>query len=165
MRLSPAVRKLIPVTAGILIILSAFGIAMVYLVRDSISAGQRCGGQYCWGYSLNEYELRNKVQLRFWGSWGLDLRYNLPDMNVEKVNDDRWLADRAIYMNLLFRPKNDSASAGYHVRVLYDFQRGEIYLVSPLQLWRAPDYRSGNPGQNWMTDSQMDAELEALAPE
>ena len=165
MSLSPAVRKLIPITAGVLIILSGFALALVYLAKDSIAAGQRCGGQYCWGYNLDEYELRNKDRLRFWGSWGVDIGYDLPDMNIDKVNEDRWLSDRAIYLNLMLHPRNDSTSPGFHVRILYDFQRGEIYVASPLQLWRAPDYRSGNPSQNWMTDSQFDAELEALTPE
>lgn len=165
MRLSPAVRKLVPVTIGVLIVLAGFGVALVYLARESISSGQRCGGQYCWGYSLDQYDLRHKDRLRFWGSWGLDIRYDLPDMNVEKINEDRWLADRAVYLNLMFHPKNDSAAPGYHVRIVYDYQRGELYVVSPLQLWRAPDYRSGNPSANWMTDSQFDAEVEALTPE
>ncbi len=146
-------------------ILGVSGVALVNLARDGVAAGQRCGGGNCWGYSLYEYDFLNKAQLRFWGNWGLDIRYDLPNMNIEKETDDRWLSDRAIYLNLLFRPKNDSSAPGVRVRILYDFQRGELYLNSPLQLWRAPEYRRSNPGQNWMTDSQFEAELSAVSPD
>jgi hypothetical protein len=165
LRVSPQAKKLIPLTIGFLVIIAIAAVAVIHFARESVGAGQRCSGNLCWGYSLDEYDFQNRAQLRFWGTWGLDLRYTLPNMNIEKVTDDAWLGDRAIYLNLTFKPKNDSASEGSRVRVVYDFQRGELYLNSPLQLWRAPDYRSNNPGVNWMTESQFDAELAALAPE
>ena len=146
-------------------ILTASAVAVVFLARESIASGQRCEGRYCWGYKLDEYEFQNKDRLRFWGNWGLDIRYDLPLTDIQKETEDRWLGDRAVYLDLLFRPKNDSSAAPTRVRILYDFQRGELYLNAPLQLWRAPDYRSNNPGRNWMTDSQFDAQVEALSPE
>jgi len=165
MRLSPAVKKLIPVTAGLVIIIAVSAVALVYLSREGISVGERCAGRDCWGYKLEQYDFLNKARLRFWGTWGLDVSYNLPPMNIEKVTEDHWLGDRAVYLNLMFRPKNDSAALGNRVRILYDFQRGELYVSSPLQLWRAPDETSNDPGRNWMTDTQFDEQLEALTPE
>lgn len=135
------------------------------LARERVGTGQRCAGNDCWGYKLDEYDFQKGGVLRFWGTWGLDIRYKLPNMDVEKVTDDTWLGDRAVYLNLLFRPKNDSSAEGTRVRIVYDFQRGELYVNSSLQLWRVPDYRAANPRANWMTESQFDAELAALAPE
>src|SRR5581483_9782863 len=110
-------KKLIPVTAGVVVIVAAAALALVNLAREGISVGQRCAGRDCWGYSLEQYDFIDRTRLRIWGSWGLDISYELPTMNIEKVSEDRWLADRAVYLNLMFHPKNDPNSLGDRVRI------------------------------------------------
>jgi len=95
----------------------------------------------------------------------MQLEYDLPGMLVERVSEDRWLAgDRAIYLNFRLRRADDPAAAGAPLRLLYDFQRGELYINSPLQLWRAPDYQGGNPGRNWLTDGEFQSVLTSIEP-
>ena len=70
----------------------------------------------------------------------MQLEYELPKTLVEKVSEDRWLAgDRAIYLSFRLKPLDDPGATGSLLRLLYDFQRGDLYINSPLQLWRAPD--------------------------
>jgi hypothetical protein len=103
------------------------------------------------------------ARLTFWSDQGLNVGYTLPDMTIEKLSDDQWLGgDRAIYLNLLLTPPDDSAAHGTRVRILYDFQSGLLHVNSPLALWRLPDYRSGDPARNWTTGPEFDALLSAL---
>jgi len=161
--LDPRVKKLLPVTIGIVLVLAATVVSLFYLVRDTIGYGQRCDGGTCWGYRLDRYEFRRLAQLTLWTDQGLHVSYNLPDMTIEKLSDDQWLAGgRAIYLNLLLKPPDDSSAAGNRVRILYDYQAGLLYVNSSLPLWRLSDYRSGNPARNWTTESQFEALLASL---
>jgi len=67
--------------------------------------------------------------------------------------------DRAVYLNLRFKPKSDPAAPGDHVRLVYDFERGALNLASTLPLWRLPER-----GKNWMTDDEFDRLLISLEP-
>jgi len=148
------------VTIGILVVLAATLVALFYLVRDTVGYGERCDGGACWGYRLDRYEFRRLAHLNLWTDHGLNVTYTLPDMTIEKVSDDQWLSGgRAIYLNLLSKPPDNSAAEGNRVRILYDFQSGQVYVDSALPLWRLPDYASGNPARNWITDAQFDALL------
>jgi len=87
-------------------------------------------------------------------------------MQFERVNEDRWLAgDRAIYLNFRLRPLNSSGAEGEHVQVLYDFQRGELYVASALALWRGQDFLGGgNPGKHWLTDEEFQQIVKRIQP-
>ena len=148
---------------------AALGLAAVFLVlklaHSTVAFGQKCGAGNCWGYRLEQYRFSNQSVLTITGSWGMQLEYDLPRMLVERVSEDRWLAgDRAIYLNFRLRRADDPAAAGAPLRLLYDFQRGELYINSPLQLWRAPDYQGGNPGRNWLTDGEFQSVLTSIEP-
>lgn len=150
-------------TAGLVVVAAATVVSLFFLVRQTVAYGQRCAGGTCWGYRLDRYDFRGMEKLSFWSDQGLRLTYNLPDMTVEKLSDDQWFGnDRAIYLNLLLKPPEDSAAPGTRVRVLYDFQAGTLYLNSTLSLWRLPDFRSSDPGHNWMTPEQFDAVLAGM---
>jgi hypothetical protein len=63
------------------------------------------------------------------------------------------------------KPLNNPNGDGEHVQVLYDFQRGELYVASALQLWRAQDYQGGgNPGKNWLTDEEFQRVVKRIQP-
>jgi hypothetical protein len=133
--------------------------------RNTIAFGQKCAAANCWAYQLDQYRLTNATILTISGTWGLHIEYDLPRMKVERVNEDRWLAtDRAVHLNLSFKPLNDPAAPGAPVQLLYDFQRGELYVTSPLQLWRAPDNQSGNPAKNWLTETEFQSVLTRIEP-
>lgn len=95
----------------------------------------------------------------------MQLEYDLPKMAVEKASEDRWLADdRALYLTLRLKPLEDPQAPPAPLQLLYDFQRGQLYITSPLQLWRAPDYQSGNPGRNWITEAEFQSVLTKIEP-
>lgn len=138
---------------------------VLFLSRTTIGFAEKCGGGSCWGYQLDQYGFSKRTRLTISGSWGLHLEYELPRMLVERANDDRWLAtDRAIYLNLRLKPFNDPTAPGTLVKLIYDFQRGELYVTSPLQLWRAPDNQSGNPARNWLTESEFRRVVTEIEP-
>lgn len=150
-------------TVGLIVVLGVTVVSLFYLVRETVSFGQRCGGGACWGYRLDRYEFRRLSRLTFWSDRGLNLSYTLPDMTIEKLSDDQWLGgDRAIYLNLLLKPPDDSTAAGSRVRILYDFQTGLLHVDSSLALWRLPDYSSGDPARNWTTTAQFDTLLSGM---
>lgn len=138
------------------------GLAGAFAQRD-IGFAEKCSGDRCWGYELSRHLITGNATLRFWGSWGLDISYRLPAGVVERISD-HWLeTDRAIVMELRWRPKRAAtADEAAPLNVLYDFERGELMLQSPLAAWRLPDYRSGNPGKNWLSEKQFHAMTEAL---
>ena len=139
--------------------------AVLYVSRDSVGYGQKCGGSYCWGYRLDQYRVPKRTVLTLWGTWGLNVTYKLPPMRIERAAEDRWLAtDRAIYLNLWFRHDTDSAEQDQHVRIVYDFQRGVLNVSAPAQLWRVPDFRNSNPGKNWLTDEEFQRVLDTIEP-
>jgi hypothetical protein len=53
-----------------------------------------------------------------------------------------------VYLNFRLKPFNDPVEAGAPVKLVYDFQRGELYVTSPLQLWRLP-------GRRWLTEAEF----------
>jgi hypothetical protein len=151
------------VTAGLVVVLGVTVVSLFYLVRQTVGYGQRCGGGACWGYRLDRYQFRGMSRLTFWSDQGLNASYPLPDMTIEKLSEDQWLGgDRAIYLNLVLTPPNDSAAGGTRVRILYDFQSGLLHVNSTLALWRLPDYRGEDPARNWTTPAQFDALLSAV---
>ena len=153
------------VSAIVAVLVLAAAFLVYFLSRSTIAFTQKCGGGQCWGYQVDQYQVSRRTRLTIFGSWGLHLQYELPKMIVERANEDRWLAnDRAIYMNLRLKPLDDLGALGTHVQILYDYQRGEIYITSPLQLWRAPDYRSGDLGRNWMSETDFDAAVRRIEP-
>jgi hypothetical protein len=163
---TPTIRRVLWIAAAFAI-LSVVAVLLVYrFSQDAIGFGQKCAGGFCWGYQLEQQKFSKQSVLRFTGSWGLDLHYELPRMQFERVNEDRWLAnDRAIYMNFRLKPLNNSAADGEHVQVLYDFQRGELYVASALPLWRAQDFQGGgNPAKNWLTDEEFQQIVKRIQP-
>jgi hypothetical protein len=145
------------------------GLATVLLVfflsTDTLGFAQKCAGGSCWGYQLDQYTFSKRTVLTITGTWGLRLQYELPRMLIQRANEDRWLAtDRALYLNLRCKPFTDPAAAGTPLRLIYDFQRGEMYVSSPLQLWRAQESQSGEAAKNWLTEAEFQRILTRIEP-
>ena len=145
------------------------GLAGVFLSmtlrHTTLAFGQRCGGGNCWGYRLEQYSYSKQTVLTITGTWGMQLEYDLPKLQVERANEDRWLAgDRAVYLNLRLRPFNNPTAPATPLQLLYDFQRGQLYATCPLQLWRAPDFQSANPARNWLTEAEFQNALARIEP-
>jgi len=163
---TPLIRRVLWI-AAVFAILIVLAVLLFYrFSRDAIGFSQKCDGGFCWGYQLEQQSFSKQMVLRFTGSWGLDIHYTLPKMQLERVNGDRWLAnDRAIYLNFRLKPFNNLSADGEHVQILYDFQRGELYVASQLQLWRGQDFQSrGNLGKNWLTDEEFQRIVQRIEP-
>lgn len=133
--------------------------------KNAIGFGQQCSGSFCWGYRLDQARFVPKTSLTFWSASGLKLQYELPTGVIVPVNPDRWLGNgRAIYLNFRVKPSASSKEPGEHIRIVYDFQRGSLYVASELPLWRNGDPRSPAAGHNWLTDDQFDAILIQIDP-
>jgi hypothetical protein len=163
---TPFIRKVLLIAAAFAALIVVAAVLIARVSQDAIGFSQKCAGGFCWGYQLQQNKFSKEGTLRFTGSWGLDLQYPLPKMQFERVNEDRWLAnDRAIYLNFRLRPLNNSSAYAEHVQVLYDFQRGEVYVSSNLALWRAQDLSGGgNPSRNWLTDEEFQQIVRRIQP-
>jgi hypothetical protein len=163
---TPLIRRVLWIAAvfAILIVLAVF--LFYRFSRDTIGFSEKCAGGACWGYQLEQQSFSKQMVLRFTGTWGLDLDYPLPKMQLQRVNEDRWLAnDRAIYLNFRLKPLNNLSADGEHVQILYDFQRGELFVASQLQLWRGQDFQGGGtPGKNWLTDEEFQQIVKRIQP-
>jgi hypothetical protein len=156
-------RTVLLVGVGVLVILlSAVALVLAFSTQD-IDYAEKCSGGKCWGYELSRHRITGKVSLRFWGTWGLKIVYDLPPGEVELASNDRWLAaDRAILVNLRLTPAGGLPADAPQIHILYDFQRGTLALQSRLPLWRSSDYRSGRPDRNWLTEEQFRSMVDAI---
>ena len=162
--MTPLLRRVLAIAIGVAAVGLATVLLVVFLSANTLGFAQKCAGGNCWGYQLDQYSFSKRTVLTIVGSWGLRIRYELPKMQVERVNEDRWLAtDRALYLNLRCKPFGD-AGAGTPVRLIYDFQRGELYVSSALQLWRLPDSQGGDPKKNWLTQAEFQEVLTRIEP-
>jgi len=157
-------RTVVFVGAGVLAIVAAAAGLSLAFARQDVGFAEKCSGDRCWGYELSRHRISGATTLRFWGSWGLEISYPLPRGRVERMSD-HWLAtDRAIVLDLRWRAGDGPAEPYQPLHVLYDFQRGELMLQSPMAAWRLPDYRSGKPGKNWLTEEQFRAAAGRIEP-
>jgi hypothetical protein len=140
-------------------------VSFAFSSKDAVGYGQQCSGGNCWGYRLDQSRFVAQTRLTFWSSSGLNLRYSLPPGKIVPVHEDRWLDNgRAVYLNFRIQTNPKSSELGDHVRVVYDFQRGELHVSSLLPLWRNGDPRNPDPGHSWLTDNQFDIVLIQIDP-
>ncbi len=117
------------------------------------------GARY--GFKIEQKYFISKTTLKFWTSRGLNLNYELYPYTVEDVSS-RWLANnRAIYLDLRLK-FHDSVPSVAAVKVIYDFQRGAVYINSPMsfgRIWNSSDQIE----RNWMSEDDFASELSRLA--
>src|ERR1700738_3327728 len=97
---TPLIRRVLWVAAAFAILTVVAAFLVVRVSQDAIGFSQKCAGGFCWGYQLEQHKFSKQTTLKFTGTWGLDLRYPLPQAQFERVNEDRWLAKHpAIFFN------------------------------------------------------------------
>lgn len=143
------------------------GLAAVLLSKlvahNTLAFGQKCGASNCWGYRLEQYAFSKQTTLTITAIGGKQITYELPKLLVERANEDRWMAgDRAIYLNFRLKPFDDPGAEGTRFRVLYDFQRGEMYTSSTLALPHSPDDSGGAPKN--LTEAEFQRVLTGIEP-
>ena len=88
--------------------------------------------------------------------------YELPRTLLERAGEDRWLAgDRAVYLNFLATPADDPSAQGTPLRLLYDFQRGQLYINSAQH---APDSHNGDATENWLSEEEFQSAVTQIEP-
>jgi len=113
-----------------------------------------------YGFRIEERYFISKTTLQIWTSRGLNLNYELYPYTVENASS-QWLANnRAIYLDLRLK-YHDSVPSVAPVKIIYDFQRGEVYISSPMSFGRVWDagYRIE---RNWMSEDDFEKELSRL---
>jgi hypothetical protein len=132
----------------------AFGIGLITqrVILASEQSEGATGDKY--GFRIEQEYFFPKTTLKFWTSRGLNLNYELYPYTVENVSS-RWLADnRAIYLDLRVEYHDSVPSVG-PVKVIYDFQRGAVYINSPMSFGRVWD-ASDRIEKNWMSENDFD---------
>lgn len=134
----------------------AAGLAIIYFLtaRETFATSDRkdeFGANI--GYKIEQYRFRNRVLLDFKAGTRSSLECDLSPLVIDKIGEQRWLSNgRAIYLNMLVKP--DTRTAPSPARVIYDFQRGEMFVSSPVSMWRTP-----SSGNRWMSDAEFDGVL------
>ena len=133
-----------------------------FFLKSNLATGERNNSQATWGYSVDQYRFRDRMRLNLWSDSSMfsaasDATFDLNSVSVSKMVEERWIENgRAVLLNLLVKSDGKEQPA----KLIYDFQRGEMYTTSPLDLWRAP----GEPNKNLkMTEEEFQAVLNRLS--
>ena len=133
-----------------------------FFLKSNIAVGERKNDQASWGYSVDQYLFRDRMRLNLWSDSSMfsvasDATFDLNSVSVSKMVEERWIDNgRAVHLNLLVKSGGKEQPA----KLVYDFQRGEMYTSSPLDLWRAP----GEPNKNVkMTEEEFQVVLNRLS--
>src|SRR5262245_37067439 len=90
-----------------------------------------------YGYELEQYRFQPKIRFALWHSRGMRLGYELDWSTIERVIEERWLPhNRAIYLRLNINSHDSEGIRIHPTRIIYDFERGELYTQSHHMLWR-----------------------------
>ncbi len=133
-----------------------------FYLKSNVAVGERKNDQASWGYSVDQYRFRDRMRLDLWNSTSMfseanHSSFDLNSVSIGKMVEERWIDNgRAVLLNLLVKSGGKEQPA----KLIYDFQRGEMYTSSPLDLWRAP----GEPGKNLkMNEEEFQAVLNRLS--
>jgi hypothetical protein len=146
-----------------LLIISGVAFLFVRFAKFTVSSGEKIDGftGVRYGYKLEQYYFRRGFRFSLWNAQAMVQEYDLSALTVEKATEERWLSnDGAIFLNLEIK-YHDSVPSLHPVKIIYDFQRGELYTLSGLTLWRTWN-RKEPIDKNWMTDSEFQAVLTRL---
>ena len=87
----------------------------------------------------------------------------MPNLRIDKVVESEWIkSDGAVYLNIriTYRDPLDSSMSTKPARIIYDFHKGEMYIVSDFTLWRLWSERLSY--DNWMSESEFNEILAEL---
>lgn len=140
-----------------------FGVASLagiyFLTERTIVEGKQCQAdrpKVCWGYSVKEYPYRDFCTLSIWYSWRLKNEYSFPShINPPTVKDEKWLANgTAIYLNLAVN-KDNSAKYELPMRLVYDFESGDMFAQKHSADWLNSTMDSRNTGNLHLSEEEF----------
>lgn len=147
-------RKAVLIVALLIALAAIVGVIAYLTQREALTEGGRVdefGTRL--KYKVERYRYRDRVLLTLSTDSGSTLTFDLSPMTIDKIIEQRWLANgRSIYLSLMLKP--DRGTAASPARIIYDFHRGEIYASSPLNLWRTQ-----SSSARWMNDAEFDGLL------
>jgi hypothetical protein len=143
---------------GILLgIIVASGVLSAYFLRtNTIAAGSRKDQfEAGIGFTVEQHSYRNRSRLIFDDGGDGQVICDLSPMKIDRLVEQRWLANgRALYLHLLLKSPEALGADGQPearlAKVIYDYHRGELYLTSPLHLWR-----TGSSESHWMNEEEF----------
>jgi hypothetical protein len=121
------------------------------------------------GYRLDRYRFRDRYRLEIWHeaySQRVQFSYEgLAYWKSPEVVEQRWLAgDKALYLRLGLGLENSLPQQRTDARIIYDFERGQLYVFSSYWLWRRP-LEANESRDRWMTESEFEEVLKSLEKE
>lgn len=147
----------------LLLVLLGAGVVLVlgyYRWKETLSTGARRDQfQSAISYKIERYRYRQRVRLVFADEGDAEVVCDLMPLAVDKLVEQRWLAGgRALYLYLLLKSPQavgpDGQPEAKPAKIIYDYQRGELYVASPLHLWRT----AASEGR-WMNEEEFGAVL------
>lgn len=137
------------------------GLLFLFLMRtETLSTGTRQDQfQAAIGYTVEQHRYRDISRVTFDDGGDGQVICNLSPMKIDKILEQRWLANgRAIYLHMQLQSPEalgaDGKPESRSARLIYDYHRGELYIVSPLHLWRTASSES-----HWMNDEEFNGLL------
>lgn len=159
-RAGRVVRKTLLFLALLALIAAAAVISGYFLRTETIATGTRTDQfQSVIRFSVEQHSYRDISRVIFDDGGDGQIICRLSPMKIDRLLEQRWLSSgRAIYLNLQLQSPEalgaDGKPAAQSARLLYDFQRGELYVASPLHLWRTPSSE-----RHWMNDEEFNGVL------
>jgi hypothetical protein len=139
------------------VLLIGAALVLVYYRRtETLARGTRRDQfQAAVSYKVERYSYRNRVRLIFADDQDAQVVCDLMPLEVDKIVEQRWLASgRALYLDLLLKSPQaigaDGQPEAKPAKIIYDYQRGELYVTSPLHLWRT----AASEGR-WMNEEEF----------
>ena len=161
-KMGGALRKLVGLGV-LLVLLAVLGFIWAYFnSTKNIASGERNTKQADWGYAVEQYRFRDRMRLNLWSDSSLfsgssQATFDLSSISISRILEERWLAEsRAVYLSMLVHTDELEQPA----KVIYDFQRGEMYMSSPANLWRVPNEGDKNLK---MTEAEFQAVLNSYS--
>lgn len=152
----------------ILICLFLFGVVLFlclhFFKKETLSEEKLCqsdNSSICWGYAVDSYPTRNFVTFRIWHSWRLNQSYSFPNyFGTPKVAEQRWLAGgTAFYLYLDNVNTDNSYLQKQKMRVIYDFESGQMYAEQYSAHWLNSTLNSRNGKTLNLLESEFDQVL------
>lgn len=143
------------------VLLIGAGLLLAYYRRtETLARGTRRDQfQATVSYKIERYRYRDRVRLIFADEGDAEVICDLMPLEVDKLVEQRWLASgRALYLYLLLKSPQaigaDGQPEAKPAKLIYDYQRGELYVTSPLHLWRT----AASEGR-WMNEEEFSGVL------
>ncbi len=140
-------------------------VGMLYFWRtETLSEGSR-QDQFQAGisYRIERHRYRDIATVVFDDGGDGIVNCRLSPMQFEQLVEQRWLANgRAIFLHLRLKSPEALGADGNpeprSAKLLYDYHRGELYVTSPLHLWRTASSES-----HWMNEEEFNGLLNRFA--